>query len=75
MRLGMSEVQFKQDLPQLTARGFPKPDETTGHFDLNAIDAWCDRRHPALFLTQTESALDARSVFAQRMEKLKNGSR
>lgn len=75
IRLGMSEARFLEDLPLLIARGFPQPDETTGHFDLSAIDAWCDRRHPQLFLRATETALDARGVVAQRLEKLKNGTR
>ena len=75
LRMGMTESNFRESLPMLIARGFPKPDETTGNFDLNAIDEWCDRRHPGLFIAKTEGAVDARSVVAQRLEKLKNGSR
>lgn len=74
IRMGMTEVKFREELPHLIARGFPQPDVTTGNFDLNAIDAWCDRRHPALFVSKTETALDARAVFPQRLERLKNGS-
>ena len=74
-RMGVPEVKFHEDLPLLIARGFPKPDETTGNFDLNAIDEWCDRRHPGLFIVKSEGAVDARSVVSQRLEKMKNGTR
>ena len=73
--MGMTEANFRENLPLLTARGFPKPDETTGNFDLNAIEEWCNRRHPGLFITKTEFAQDARIVMAERLEKLKNGTR
>jgi hypothetical protein len=36
-------------LPNLVARGFPKADPDTGNHDLDAIDRWCDARHPHLF--------------------------
>lgn len=75
LRMGMTEAKFSESLPLLTVRGFPKPDETTGNFDLNAIDEWCDRRHPGLFLTRTETAVDARAVVAQRLERMTNGPR
>lgn len=74
-RLGMSEAKFTEVLPLLVARGFPGPDETTGQFDLNAIDAWCDRRHPQLFVQPSAGAIDARGVVAERLEMMKNGSR
>lgn len=69
--LGLTEADFRAKLPLLVARGFPKPDETTGNFDLNAIDRWCDRRHPGLFIVATEHAVDARQVVAQRLEAMK----
>lgn len=75
LRLGMAEAKFMQELPLLIARGFPKPDETTGNFDLHAIDAWCDRRHPQLFLTVGQVAIDARSgVVADRLRRARNGT-
>jgi hypothetical protein len=61
-RLHLTAAQFAEMLPQLFARGFPKPDPTTGMFDLEAIDEWRRRRHPHLFLTHPERARDARAV-------------
>jgi hypothetical protein len=69
--LGLTEAQFAEKLPQLLARGFPKPDETTGLFDLDAIDAWRRRRHPHLFLAASEQARDAGAVFSERLGRLK----
>ena len=69
--LGLTEGQFHEKLPALLARGFPKADETTNLFDLDAIDEWRRRRHPELFLTATEQARDARAVFSQRLARLK----
>jgi hypothetical protein len=61
-RLHLTAAQFAEMLPQLFPRGFPKPDPTTGMFDLEAIDEWRRRRHPHLFLTHPERARDARAV-------------
>jgi hypothetical protein len=44
-RLHLTVGQFSQLLPELLARGFPAPDETTKMFDLEAIDAWRRSRH------------------------------
>jgi hypothetical protein len=44
-RLHLTEAQFAERLPKLYARGFPQPDQTTGMFDLVAIDRWTDLRH------------------------------
>ena len=51
--LGLTEAQFSEKLPELLARGFPKADETTNLFDLDAIDEWRRRRHPAAVLDGT----------------------
>jgi len=48
-RLGLTSVQFQERLPELLARGFPPPDETTGNYCLEAVDAWRLRRYPHLF--------------------------
>ena len=69
--LGLTEAQFIDKLPQLLARGFPKADETTKLFDLDAIDEWRRRRHPQLFLTAPEQARDARALFSERLARLK----
>ena len=72
-RMGQTVAQFREALPLLLARGFPKPDETTENFDLDAIDEWCRRRHPELFLISSEQARDARAVVNDRLARLKNG--
>jgi hypothetical protein len=48
-RMGLSLDAFRDALPELIARGFPRADETTGNFDLDAIDTWCRARNPHLF--------------------------
>ena len=48
-RLGLTSVQFQERLPELLARGFPPPDETTGNYCLEAVDAWRLRRYPHQF--------------------------
>lgn len=67
-RLGLTEAEFRAMLPALMRRGFPTADQTTGHFDLDAIDAWRQRRNPQLFgLTGGTPARDAKAVMAERM--------
>lgn len=72
-RLHLTDSEFDQKLPELLARGFPKPDPTTGMFDLDAIDEWRRRRHAHLFPAATEIARDARVVARERLEALKDG--
>ena len=72
LRMGRTEAQFHEDLPRLLARGFPKPDETTGNYDLDAIDEWCKRRHPELFLIAQEQARDARAVVNERLARMRH---
>lgn len=43
-RLHLSLAGFNEKLPELWARGFPRPDPTTGHYSLPAIDRWMDAR-------------------------------
>lgn len=70
-RLGMETATFKAALEILIGRGFPPADQTTGNFDLDAIDTWRRARHPHLFpadrLTPGTPALDARSVVRGRL--------
>lgn len=73
-RLGLTEAEFRRQLPLLEARGFPPADPTTGNFDLDAIDEWRKRRHPRLFLTATEQARDARAVVGERLASLRKGN-
>jgi DNA-binding IclR family transcriptional regulator len=44
-RLGLTTSDFQRALPELLERGFPKPDSTTGNFDLAAIERWMEGRH------------------------------
>jgi hypothetical protein len=48
-RMGLSLDAFREALPELVSRGSPQADETTGNFDLDAIDAWRRARHPHYF--------------------------
>jgi hypothetical protein len=48
-RMGLSLDAFRNALPELVARGCPQVDETTGNFDLDAIDTWRRTRNPHLF--------------------------
>jgi hypothetical protein len=71
-RLGKTVAEFEKVLPNLIARGFPKPDPDTGHFDLIAIDRWCDARHSHLFTGNVSiQALDARTVTKDRIEAMR----
>ena len=67
-RMGMALEAFKDALPNLIARGFPKPDPDTGNFDIDAIDAWRRMRHPHLFAGHAEfGARDASTVADDRI--------
>ena len=46
-RLHLTLREFEEVRDQLYARGFPRPDPTTGNFDLVEIDRWMDGRHHA----------------------------
>ena len=71
-RMGMTLEAFKAALPNLIARGFPKPDPTTGNFDLDAIDAWRKTRHPHLYAGRAEfGARDASTVVQDRIAALR----
>lgn len=71
-RLGKTRAEFEGALPNLIARGFPRPDQDTGNFDLMAIDRWCDARHPHLFsLTTQPTARDAQSVVGGRLARMR----
>jgi hypothetical protein len=72
-RLGKNASEFKEILPNLITRGFPKPDPDTGYFDLIAIDKWCDSRHPHLFGGNVSTcARDARVVANDRIQAMRN---
>jgi hypothetical protein len=70
-RLGLTLEQFQGALPDLLRRGFPAPDETTGHFCLEAIDRWRVKRFPQLFpLPSLEGPKTDRETARNRIAKL-----
>ena len=74
--LHLTPAEFHEKEQALYDRGFPKPDPTTGMFDMFAVDAWMDARHP---LTRRDSLTDAREprnaqeVFGDRARRLRDG--
>jgi hypothetical protein len=84
-RLHLNVEQFIQVLPQLLARGFPPPDETTKMFDLEAIDAWRRSRHrstealtaptPNLQLEGQSEEMAERFIVAKRRQAEVGGRR
>jgi hypothetical protein len=48
-RLHLTPGDFQQKLPELFDRGFPRPDPTTGMFDLETFDQWRRSRYPRIF--------------------------
>ena len=71
-RLGVKPNIFADKLPNLFARGFPRPDPDTGNFDLQAIDRWMDSRNPHLFgIGAQMQARDASIVIKDRLAKLR----
>ena len=72
-RMGLTEAEFGAARDHLEARGFPKPDPTTGNWDMDAIDAWRRRRHPDLLLSAIEGPRDARAVVKERIARLGHG--
>ena len=72
-RLGLGVAAFNTMLPRLFARGFPQPDPDSGHFDLHAIDRWCDARHTHLFADGSQMmARDASTVAKDRIARLRS---
>jgi hypothetical protein len=72
-RLGRLLVEFNTLLPNLIARGFPRPDPDTGNFDMVAIDRWCDIRHRHLFGEGTDMlARDASTVAKDSIAKMRD---
>jgi hypothetical protein len=71
-RMGMKPEPFRIALPNLIARGFPKPDPDTGNFDLDAIDTWRRLRHPHLYGGREEfGARDAATVVHDRLAAMR----
>jgi hypothetical protein len=62
-RLHLTMREFDKNKDELFRRGFPRPDPTTGHYDLAAVDRWMDSRHQ----TKADKLRDARDVVASRL--------
>lgn len=67
-RLGLTEAEFDGLKDRLFARGFPRPDQDTGNYDLKAVENWMDHRSG---LTNATFARDASSVLPERLEMLR----
>lgn len=67
-RLHLTESDFLIKLLALQRIGFPAACPVTGHYDLQAIDAWLDRR--AGLGVASGVAVDARDVFEERLASL-----
>lgn len=75
-RIWLSRKEFDEQLPELLNRGFPPADQTTGNYDLDAIDTWRKARYPHLFtdrLTLAPTARNASEVVRDRMRGPKVG--
>jgi hypothetical protein len=73
-RLHLTLAEFNEVKAELYTRGFPRPDPTTGMYDLVAIEAWQDARSgltPAL--TTPEVPRNAADVYKDRVGRLANG--
>ena len=62
-RLHLTPAEFDKNKDELFRRGFPRPDPTTGHYDLAAVDRWMDSRHQ----TKADKLRDARDVVSSRL--------
>ena len=69
-RLHLTLAQFEAKKEDLFARQFPRPDPTTGMYDLVAIDAWQNARNPQLLSGGGNGPLDARTVAEERLGRL-----
>jgi hypothetical protein len=69
-RLHLTLAQFEAKKEELFARLFPRPDPTTGMYDLVAIGAWQDARNPQVFSGAGNGPIDARTVAGERLARL-----
>ena len=73
-RLGLTTKQFELLSANLFERGFPKPDQTTGMYDLYAIEQWMNVRSGLGAHSQPATPLqNAQDVFSQRARRLLDG--
>lgn len=67
-RLGLTPAEFREKQPMLLAKGMPSACDVTGNFDLDAINAWLDRRSG--LAKSRPVARDASDVFEERLSHL-----
>ncbi len=70
--LNLSEADMRVKLAALIARNFPRPDDTTGMIDLDAVVQWRRLRHPSLFglMNHQPAARDAQAVVSDRIKRM-----
>ena len=74
-RLHLTLAEFNEVKAELFTRGFPRPDPTTGNYDLKAIDAWQDARSGlAPGLTPADVPRNSADGYKERVARLVNGS-
>jgi hypothetical protein len=69
-RLHLTLTEFEAKKEELFARHFPRPDPTTGMYDLVAIDEWQNARNPQLLSGASKRPVDARTVAEERLGRL-----
>ncbi len=77
-RMGLTLQAFELVREELVARGFPVPDQTTGLYDLVAIDTWMDSRcgqKNNSSLTNGKPLRDPAQGFQDRARQLFHGQR
>jgi hypothetical protein len=74
-RLGLTLSEFEACRGELETRNFPRPDQTTGRYCIEAVDRWRLARHAKLFpeLTGAPVAVNAGAVFEERLRRLGEG--
>lgn len=65
-RLGLTLPEFELVNDSLLRRGFPRPDPTTGLYDLVKIENWMDARDLTIAPQQEPRPLDASEILARR---------
>jgi hypothetical protein len=76
--LHVTLAEFDERKGELFARGFPRPDPTTGTYDLKALEACQDAQSalaPAPSAVGDPAPVNASDVFRDRMARLTDGKR
>jgi hypothetical protein len=68
--LGLTLADFNRACDDLFARGFPRPDPTTGNYDSRAIARWQDARSGLAAAPLTEAPGQVNAVVGTRHDAL-----